>query len=96
METWMMLEKNALQKELNILRIMEAKYKLEEESLMLKADYPNKYVDQELNYMKEIRQTYFMPKPEDLIEIEKSSYVETKVKDFEINDKSVKRKLYIE
>lgn len=32
MDTWLMLEKNALQKELNVLKIMEAKYKLEEES----------------------------------------------------------------
>jgi len=68
METWMMLEKNALQKELNILKIMEAKFKLEEDSMLLKADYPNKYVDQELNYMKEIRETYFVPKEEDYFE----------------------------
>jgi len=32
METWLMLEKNALQKELNVLKIMEGKFKLEEES----------------------------------------------------------------
>ena len=31
METWLMLERNALQKELHALRIMEAKFKLEEE-----------------------------------------------------------------
>ncbi len=31
---------------------------------MLKCNHPNKYLDQELNYMKEIRETYFLPKPE--------------------------------
>ena len=61
MDTWLMLERNALQKELNVLSIMEAKCKLEEESQLLKDDYPNKYLDEELNYMKEIRETYFLP-----------------------------------
>ena len=44
---------------------MEAKHNYEQESKMLKADYPNKYLDVELNYMKEIRETYFLPKEED-------------------------------
>ena len=29
-------------------------------------DYPNKYLDEEINYMKEIRQAYFMPNKEEL------------------------------
>lgn len=41
-----MLERNACQKELNILRIMQGKYELEEQSKGLqKEDYPNKYLD---------------------------------------------------
>ena len=38
---------------------MESKYKLEEETQQLKSKLPNKYLDIELNYMKEIRETYF-------------------------------------
>lgn len=86
METWMMLEKNALQKELNILKIMEAKYKLEEESQLLKANYPNKYLDQELNYMKEIRETYFTPKPEDYWEEDLVKADTRGLKAYEISD----------
>ncbi|CDW71386.1 UNKNOWN [Stylonychia lemnae] len=88
METWMMLEKNALQKELNILKIMEAKFKLEEDSMLLKADYPNKYVDQELNYMKEIRETYFVPKADDYIE--EILPLVNKQKDYEICDSNIR------
>ena len=82
----MMLEKNALQKELNILKIMEAKYKLEEESQLLKANYPNKYLDQELNYMKEIRETYFTPKPEDYWEEDLVKADTRGMKAYEISD----------
>lgn len=67
METWRALEKNALQKELNILKIMEGRYKREEETnKMSNVDLPNKYIDNELNYMKEIRKAYFMPRDDEL------------------------------
>ena len=66
MDTWHMLEKNALKKELHIMRVMEGKFKLEEEAQLMKEDYPNKYLDVELSYMKEIREAYFMPKEEEL------------------------------
>ena len=88
MDTWHMLEKNALQKELNVLKIMEAKFKLEEESQLLKADFPNKYVDEELNYMKEIRETYFLPKEEDYVDIAKESPIK---KNYEITDQTMKK-----
>lgn len=72
LETWHLLEKNALKKELNILRIIQGKYQLEESSKSLQGeDYPNKYVDEELNYMKEIRKAYFLPKPEEIKEVER-------------------------
>ena len=38
---------------------MENKWKLGEEQM--KGEFPNKYLDVELNYMKEIREAYFMP-----------------------------------
>jgi hypothetical protein len=67
METWRALEKNALQKELNILKIMEGRYKREEETnKMSNVELPNKYIDNELNYMKEIRKAYFMPRDDEL------------------------------
>ncbi len=67
METWRALEKNALQKELNILKIMEERYKREEETnKMSNVELPNKYIDNELNYMKEIRKAYFMPRDDEL------------------------------
>ena len=59
MDTWLMLEKNALSKQLNLLNIMEAKCIMEEVRLLQKVDYPNKYLDVELGHMKEIRDTYF-------------------------------------
>jgi hypothetical protein len=33
---------------------------------MNNSDLPNKYIDNELNYMKEIRKAYFMPREEEL------------------------------
>lgn len=67
METWRALGKNALQKELNILKIMEGRYKREEETnKMSNVELPNKYIDNELNYMKEIRKAYFMPRDDEL------------------------------
>ena len=68
MDTWLMLERNALQKELNILRIMDGKHRLHEQSTKIE-DYPNKYLDEELNYMKQIREAYFLPKPEELRQV---------------------------
>ena len=66
MDTWRHLEMNALQKERQILRVMEGKYKMEEQQADNDADYPNKYLDEEINCMKEIRQAYFMPKQEEI------------------------------
>ena len=40
---------------------MEGKYKMEEQQIVSDADYPNKYLDEEINCMKEIRKAYFMP-----------------------------------
>jgi hypothetical protein len=40
---------------------MEGKYKMEDQQNTNGDDYPNKYLDEEINYMKEIRQAYFMP-----------------------------------
>ena len=88
METWMMLERNALQKELGVLKIMESKHNYEQESKVLKADYPNKYLDVELSYMKEIRETYFKPKEEDfVVELPK---VISKNELYSITDQSVR------
>ena len=64
---------------------MEAKYKLEEESQLLKANYPNKFLDEELNYMKEIRETYFLPSKEDPNVEENIDKTEPKIS-FEITD----------
>ena len=61
MDTWRQLEMNALQKEHQVLKVMEGKYKMEDQQNTNGDDYPNKYLDEEINYMKEIRQAYFMP-----------------------------------
>jgi hypothetical protein len=45
---------------------MEGKYKMEDRQIITNQDYPNKYVDEEINCMKEIRKAYFMPKPEEV------------------------------
>lgn len=58
-ETWNKFEKNALQKEVNTLKIMESKYQYNEEQQVIKSNMPNKFLDVELDYMKEIRETYF-------------------------------------
>ena len=89
-----MLEKNALTKELNVLRIMEGHCKLHHEThVPLEADRPNKTLDIELNYMKEIRRTYFQPKAEDYFYEQPPLPLNERVKDYEINDKTVKQKL---
>ena len=75
METWRALEKNALQKELNLLKVMEGRYKREELSNKINnTDLPNKYIDSEFNYMKEIRKAYFLPKESELKQVD--SYYE--------------------
>ena len=51
----------------------------------MKADYPNKYLDVELNYMKEIREAYFIPKDIVVVEKEKEEY-----NPYEISEKSLK------
>jgi hypothetical protein len=66
MDTWRQLEMNALQKEHQVLKVMEGKYKMEDQQNTNGDDYPNKYLDEEINYMKEIRQAYFMPNKEEL------------------------------
>jgi hypothetical protein len=48
------------------MRVLDGKIKMEEETEMRKNNIPNKYVDVELNYMKEIRETYFKIKDEDV------------------------------
>ena len=62
---------SGLKKEMHLLKIMEGKFRLEERSKALRTisnsdDYPNKYIDGELNYMKEIREAYFTPKKEEI------------------------------
>lgn len=50
---------------------MEGRYKREEESNKINnTELPNKYVDCELNYMKEIRKAYFMPREEELKQVD--------------------------
>ena len=71
MDTWMQLEINALQKERQVLRVMEGKYQIEEKQSMSEANYPNKYVDEEINCMKEIRKAYFTPNEEELQQVER-------------------------
>ena len=57
---------------------MESKFKLEEETEFIKMNLPNKYLDIELNYMKQIREAYFQIKDQDVSDDEgeiKQSYM---------------------
>lgn len=45
---------------------METKLMQDEENELRKHNLPNKFLDHELNYMKEIRETYFKISPEDI------------------------------
>lgn len=86
METWVMVEKSALQKELNVLKVMEAKYRLEEKSNTLKTPFPNKYIDEELMFMKEIRKAYFEPTSKELKQLDQNKKMQafSKSKPYEI------------
>lgn len=44
----------------------------DEENELRKHNLPNKFLDHELNYMKEIRETYFKISPEDICQDESS------------------------
>ncbi len=44
---------------------------MEDRQIITNQDYPNKYVDEEINCMKEIRKAYFMPKPEEVQQAER-------------------------
>lgn len=50
----MMIEKNGVLKERSVVSICELKSKIEDEKEREKMNIPNKYVDEEIKYMKEI------------------------------------------
>lgn len=71
-QAYLTLQKNGLMKEMNILKILEGQLKLEDQNRSLqKEDFPNKYLDDEIKFMKQIREAYFEPKEEELFLLEK-------------------------
>jgi len=46
--------------------VIDSKLKMDEEAKYAQSNFPTKYVDVELNYMKEIRETYFTLKETDI------------------------------
>ncbi len=74
MDTWLRLEKSGLQKEIKILKMMEDKIELQERSKSTLAEESQtkevKYLDGEINRMKQIREAYFLPKEHELKQLD--------------------------
>lgn len=83
-----MLQRNAIVKELGVLKVMEGKHQQDREDALIKINYPNKYLDVELNYMKQIRDTYFVIKEDDIEQQDNTR--KSHLKAYEISDSITK------